>query len=124
MRSFLIREQKITFFTIVFELVKTKLLLNPEKGFYQDFAYPADKPDWANWKARVTVVLAQYKLKASSDNGPTFVDLKNHLTDAKKNGIKLLLRFKYTDKESGDDDATYDKMIQDIGQIKKTLNVS
>ena len=99
---------------------------NPEKGFYQDFAYPRDRtPSWIDWKNNgKTLVLAQYMLSSTGDNSAIFKETEKHLTGAKNAGIKVILRFKYTDKEDGSGDASFDKVIKDIGSIKSLLQVS
>ena len=63
-------------------------------------------------------------LSSSADNSAIFKATEKHLSDAKKAGIKVILRYKYTDNEEGTGDASFDKIINDISSIKSLLQVS
>ena len=100
-------------------------MINPEKGFYADYytndgSKPISLSLWSNWNTKLSIVIAKYPLKTSgSVNLPA---LGKDLAQARKAGMKMGLRFRYS--ETSNEDAPFETMKKQIDQIAPLLKVS
>ena len=108
----------------VYYLTNDQNIFNPERGFYTYLSSPVTLSLCNSLKAqKLSLIQRIYTIPQYRDKAlpQSFLDLmQKDLNTARQGGVKLIIRFSYTDDQNGAD-ASLDTILMHINQIKPIL---